>query len=60
MSDVEATVRALIAAAGLRPDEDEVLAAIAAYPALRASLDRLHEAPIDREQEPQTLFRCQL
>lgn len=57
MSDVEATVRALIAAVGLAPDEDEVQAAVAAYPALRASLDRLHDAPIDREEEPQTLFR---
>jgi hypothetical protein len=57
VSDVETTVRALIAAAGLAPDEEEVRAVVEAYPALRASLDRLHEAPIDRQEEPQTLFR---
>lgn len=57
MTDPAATVRALVAAAGLQPEEEEILQAIAAYPALRASLDALHAAPVDREEQPQTLFR---
>jgi len=38
----EATVRALLAAAGISPPDDEVEVMIQMYPALRASADALY------------------
>ena len=40
--DPSAAVRALLAAAGIRPPEDEVEAMIQSYPGLRAAADSLY------------------
>lgn len=41
-SDAETTVRALLAAQGLTPPEDEILAMAESYPGLRAAADALY------------------
>lgn len=41
-------------AGGVRPDRDEVVAAAASWPALRASLATIHAVPLPRETEPIT------
>jgi hypothetical protein len=46
------TVRALTAAAGLRPAEDELAALAAAYPRLRAAADRLYPVAADADPAP--------
>ena len=45
-------VRALIAAAGLRPSEAEIEILAAAYPGLRAAADRLQEIAGDTDPAP--------
>ncbi len=40
--DDDARVRALLAAAGIHPPEDEIEAMVRAYPALRAAADSLY------------------
>lgn len=47
-----AVVRAMAAAAGLPPAEDEIEALAAAYPALRAAADRLQELAGDTDPAP--------
>jgi hypothetical protein len=53
---VEATVAVLLEAAGLKVSDAEFDAFVAAYPAQRAALDMLFEAPMVKEEEPQTVF----
>ena len=47
-TDDAATVRALLAAAGISPPDDEVEAMIQMYPALRASADALYTPEASR------------
>jgi len=47
-SDPETIVRALLAAAGIAPPEDEVAKMIASYPGLRAAADGLYTEAISR------------
>jgi hypothetical protein len=47
-TDDGATVRALLAAAGIAPPDDEVDAMIQMYPALRASADALYTPEASR------------
>jgi hypothetical protein len=53
MPDVN-LVRALVAAAGLSPSEDEIAALAAAYPEARAAADRLQA--IARDTDPAPVF----
>jgi hypothetical protein len=46
--DDEATVRALLAAAGIAPPDDEVATMVEGYPALRASIDALYTPEASR------------
>lgn len=57
-ADADTTVRAMIAAAGLTPDPDEIDAAVAQFPALQASLTRLHELDIDHEEDLAVTFEA--
>ncbi|WP_110241596.1 amidase [Nocardioides gilvus] len=41
-------------AGGVRPDRDEIVAAAASWPGLRASLAAIHAVPLPRETEPIT------
>ena len=52
MSETVDLVRALIAAAGLRPSEAEIEILAAAYPGLRAAADRLQEIAGDTDPAP--------
>ncbi|GIJ29871.1 hypothetical protein Vqi01_50330 [Micromonospora qiuiae] len=56
-SDPDECVRVLLAAAGLQPTEEEIRAAVKGYPALRSALQRLHDLPIDHEEETALGFR---
>jgi hypothetical protein len=56
MSTAEETVTAMLAAAGITVPEDEKAEFVAAYPALRASLDALYAVPMSHEEEPQLIF----
>jgi hypothetical protein len=56
MSSAEETVTALLDAAGLTVPDDEKAEFVAAYPALRASLDALYAVPMSHEEEPQLVF----
>ena len=47
-TDDEATVRALLAAAGVSPPDDEVEAMIQMYPALRGAADALYTEEASR------------
>ena len=47
-SDVEVIVRALLAAAGIDPPDEEVATMIQSYPALRAAADGLYTDEISR------------
>ena len=42
LKDTDATVRHLLAAAGLKPRDDELAILVAAYPDYRAEIDALH------------------
>lgn len=55
--ETRAAVEALLAAAGLRLPEDELVDVVAAYPALRARLDALHDVPVPREEVPELVYR---
>ncbi|MBW2427066.1 MAG: hypothetical protein JRG86_22690 [Deltaproteobacteria bacterium] len=46
--DSEKTVRALLAAAGIRPPEDEIEKMVRAYPGLRAAADSMFTDEIAR------------
>jgi hypothetical protein len=50
-SAADTQVRAILAAARLRPSEEEIQAAIKGYPALQAALRRLYDLPIDHEED---------
>ncbi len=54
--DPYTTVSALIAAAGLEPDPEEISIAVENYPALRKNLDRLHDFLPNHEEEPLLQF----
>ena len=56
MIGVETTVQALLQAAGLVPSAEELARLVADYPAHRAALDALYAVPMDKEEEPQTVF----
>lgn len=47
-TDDEATVRALLAAAGIDPPEDELAAMVASYRGMRAAADALYTDDVDR------------
>ncbi|GGM54971.1 hypothetical protein GCM10011608_44860 [Micromonospora sonchi] len=55
--DPDECVRALLAVAGLQPSEEEIRAAVKGYRALRSALQRLHDFPIDHEEETALGFR---
>jgi hypothetical protein len=52
----EQTVRGLIAAAGLRPDTEELDELVRVYPTFRAALDRLYDVPDARYAPPALVF----
>jgi len=52
----ETVVRALLDAHGLSITDDEVMTLARDYSALRASLDALHEVPMSKEEDPQSVF----
>ena len=54
--DTAATVRALVAAAGLAPSDEEMAALIAAYPDLRARMDAMHALVEARYESPSLVF----
>jgi len=54
--DTEATVRALVAAAGLSPSEAEMAALIAGYPELRSRMDTMHALTEARYESPSLVF----
>jgi hypothetical protein len=56
MSSAEDTVTAMLDAAGITVPDDEKAEFVAAYPALRASLDALYAVPMSHEEEPQLIF----
>ncbi|MDT3441435.1 MULTISPECIES: hypothetical protein [unclassified Pseudofrankia] len=59
MSDLstdDATVRTLLAIAGLKPSEEEIASLVASYPAVRASIDALYEVADVRYEEPGLIF----
>ncbi|TAK70223.1 MAG: hypothetical protein EPO13_04515 [Actinomycetota bacterium] len=55
-NDALDTVRTLLASAGLSPSPQEQAALAAGYPAFRAMVDRLYDAPLPREDDPLTVF----
>ena len=55
MSDGE-LVRAVLAAAGLEPGEDEIAELSDAYPALRAAVESLYRVPGMEEERPALSF----
>lgn len=57
-TDTDIIVRAMIVAAGLRPDPDEIDSAVAHYPALLACVTRLHELDIDHEEDLAVTFEA--
>jgi hypothetical protein len=57
-SGCEATVRGMLAAAGVTPSEDEVAALCAGYPAFRASVDALYDVAEARYADPALRFRA--
>jgi hypothetical protein len=54
----EATVRGMLAAAGVSPSQDEVAALCDGYPAFRASVDALYEVAGARYADPALRFRA--
>jgi len=52
----EATVRTLLAAAGIPATEDEILKFTEDYPRLRGMVDLLHAVPEARYEAPGLLF----
>jgi hypothetical protein len=54
----EATVRGMLAAAGLSPSQDEIAALCAGYPAFRASVDALYDVAEARYADPALRFRA--
>ena len=54
--DTEATVRALVAAAGIEPSEDELATLIAGYPELRSRMDAMHALTEARYESPSLVF----
>lgn len=59
MDDHIATIRTLLAAAGLTASEQEVEAFAAAYPANRAAADALYAVPATRYVDPALRFAAQ-
>jgi hypothetical protein len=55
-SSADQTVRALIAAAGLRPDAEELAELVRVYPTFRAALDQLYDVPDARYAPPALVF----
>ena len=55
----EVTVRALLAAAGIRPHEAEIQALAAAYPRLRDQVDGLYAVPTG-DDAPATMLHAEL
>lgn len=54
--DPTATVRALLAANGVHPAEEEIAQIAAGYPFLVATLERLYAIDEAREQAPDLIF----
>jgi hypothetical protein len=54
----ETSVRAMLAAAGVVPSEDEVAALCTGYPAYRASVDALYDVAEARYADPALRFRA--
>jgi hypothetical protein len=52
----EQTVRALIAAARIRPDAQELAELVRVYPTFRAALDQLYDVPDARYAPPGLVF----
>jgi hypothetical protein len=52
-------IRALLSAAGLTANENEIAAFTAGYPAHRAALDALYDVPAARYVDPALRFRAQ-
>lgn len=52
----EETVRALAAAAGIRPDDEELAELIRVYPRFRAALDELYAVQEARYASPALVF----
>ena len=55
-ADPEATVRALLAVAGLLPSDDEIARLVVAYPLLRAAADTLYDVAEARYEETAQSF----
>lgn len=58
-TDDQTFVRGLIAASGIEPLEAEIEEAIAGFPQLRASLDRLYRVAIDHEEDLVVTFAAE-
>ena len=56
MIPTETTVQVLLEAAGLTVSPTELAQLVAGYPAHRAALDALYAVPMEKEEEPQTIF----
>ncbi len=52
----EATVRGLVAAAGLKPSQHELATLIGAYPEFRARMDAMHALTEARYEVPSLVF----
>jgi hypothetical protein len=52
----EETVRALVDAAALRPDAEEMAELVRVYPVFRAGLDALYAVPEARYESPSLVF----
>jgi hypothetical protein len=56
MTPTETTVQVLLEAAGLSVSPAEMSELVDVYPAHRSALDALYAVPMDKEEEPQTVF----
>lgn len=55
-NEVEATVRLLLAAAGLAPSEEEIAAFVVGYPRHKAGIESLYAIPEVRYESPALIF----
>jgi hypothetical protein len=56
MSNADTAVRAMLAEAGLRPDEGEIQALVAAYPAFKEGIESLYAVEEARYESPALRF----
>ena len=54
--DIDATVRTLLGAAGLKPSEEEIATLVAAYPAHKAGVESLYAVTEARYGAPALVF----